>query len=427
MPNIDKKMKDKSVVVVDRGLFTHLAERLARDYGQVFYFLDSREPFPHHEKTSIGRGLEGVQHCLDLFKLLEGLDPLKTLLFFPDIGNGHMQCNLRQQGWRVCGSGKSEIMEIDKILFKKASENAGLPTIPYTVVEGFENLVQQSKGWTDVWFKVWSLARGTFETFHHVNWKHSEMWFHKTLNELGASASTIKILVEKNQPGLEVGDDNCQVNGVLPPNGLLGYELKDKGYIGKWFNKRPKLMDKVNKKMEPVFKALGYQGAYHTEIRIADDGTPFYIDVTAREGCPTGGSASEMYSNYSQGLWDLGGGVLPQWIPTAPFVAELMLCSEWYEHETLYVEIPMDLRPWVKLCNHTLRDNCHYCIPNNMGGTFGSVVALGKTAQEAAELAIERAKRIVAQDYHAAEGVFESLQETMNKGAKHGIDFTHAG
>ena len=74
--------------------------------------------------------------------------------------------------------------------------------------------------------------------------------------------------------------------------------------------------------------------------------------------------------------------------------AEIILSSSWHCKHELYVDIPKHLNQWVKLRNAMTRNGRTYCVFNETGGHFGSVVAVGNSVQEVSGLVEERADEL---------------------------------
>jgi hypothetical protein len=203
----------------------------------------------------------------------------------------------------------------------------------------------------------------------------------------------------------------------------VGYEVKDKGFIGKVFLETPEIIKGINDAFAPTFKKLGYQGAYSTEIRVTEKGEPYYIDATCRVPSPPGEVICELYENWAEAVWQLASGELPELKPKGKFAAEVILTSGWYDTHELNVKFPKDIAQWVKLKNHTKREGEYYCIPNGNGEFFGAVVAYADTQDEAIKLVLERAEQVVADELEYDDTIFDKAADSIKAGEQFGIKF----
>src|SRR5215471_20741443 len=97
MPNL----QNKSILVYDEsGTFTHVAERLAKDFGQVGYFVQWQSGFSDVAHFLPGLGLPEIEKIADPFTVLDRFD----MVLFADVGMGGLQKYLRSIGMPVFGS-----------------------------------------------------------------------------------------------------------------------------------------------------------------------------------------------------------------------------------------------------------------------------------------------------------------------------------
>ena len=54
-------MNSKKILVIDTGLHTEHAAKLAQDGHKVYYFSEWRETFPQKKKMLIGEGIDGIE------------------------------------------------------------------------------------------------------------------------------------------------------------------------------------------------------------------------------------------------------------------------------------------------------------------------------------------------------------------------------
>jgi len=186
----------------------------------------------------------------------------------------------------------------------------------------------------------------------------------------------------------------------------------------------PKIIKNINDKMEPVFKKLGFQGHYHTELRVTKDGKAYYTDCTARAGSPNAEILCEGYDTYPEDVAKLANGEMPESKPKEEFVyaAEIILVSEYHDKKEICVKYPKEFKANVKLKNNKIYNGLNYCIPNDNDGYFGAAVAFGKTSKEAMERVQEIAKSVKTEDIRDTSGVFDKMNEQIEGGKKFGIE-----
>lgn len=414
-------LSNKKVLVWDRGLYAALGQKLGESFSKAFYYLPQSDPYPKSPASQIGEGLPEMERVDNFWKYLDKVD----LVFFPDCYDGDLQKWLRAKGYRVFGAGPSEIIELDKWRFINVLKAVGLPCPPTERIIGLDALEKHLAGVEgEKWLKT-SYFRGDYETKKYRGMDHLQSWLEDLRSRIGRVAEGIEILVQDPvDASVEVGFDGFQVDGnYVTEDCLIGYEIKDKGYIGKIFQDVPLKLQAVNYKMAPAFKKLGYRGHYSTEVRIDKSGKPFFIDPTCRAPSPPSELMCELYENYADIVWSISGGEIPKLKPRSEYGAEIILISDWHEDHELCVEFPKDIYPFVKLKNQALRDGKHYCIPHDNSGFFGAVIAYGDTTEEATKLCMERAEQIKCEGLQLDKTIFDEVQEQIKGGQRWGINW----
>lgn len=411
-------LSGKKALVYDKGLYLYLAEKLGESFGKVYYYIPNAEPYPRSPKEEIGVGIKNVERVYDLWKYIKEVD---VIVFF-DIYEGDFQYWLRSNGYRVFGSGRSEEIEINRVLFYKTLKGVGLPVTEYKIINGLNDLEDYLKKNDNKWLKT-SYYRGDFETWHHISYPHTKPWLDDLRKRLGIRSNIIEVIAEDPiESEAEAGFDGFCIDGRYS-GGVVGYEVKDQGYVGKYFNKLPDIIELVNKKMSKVYKNLGYQGCYSTEIRITKNGDPYFIDACCRAASPPSALLCEWYENYAEAVWMISGGEIPEIKVKEPYGSEIVLLSSWHEDSELCVEYPPRLERWVKLKNHTKREGNYICIPNDNAGCFGSTIATGKTVDKVCDLASRVIGKITAVQLDIDGCIFESAKKKIKSGERFGIYF----
>ena len=428
-------LRDKTIIIYDRGAYSYIAQFMAHYYGKVQYHNPSVGLYEKSPLSQIGKGLIGVDWLEDFWaeivKIVKENPKEKPVIFFPYIYDGSKQEALRLLGFPVCGSGMSEKMELNKLYYKQQVEKyMGAKSVIRTyLAKGLDDVREYLKNRDHAVLKNLEKYRGDFETFTHDNPHETEAFLLDVEYSLGVErAKEIAIGIEKFVDiDCETGCDGFRLDDQMAPNMTVGYEIKDKGYVMRVFEKAPPPIKKVNDALGPVYKRLGYRGPYSNEMIITKDGRIFPIDDTTRCGSPPTPSLIELYGKYyAQGVYDLAHGVMPSGDTEWKYGAEIILSSTWHIKNQLWVGCPKNFDRNLKLHNGVMKRGEYYCIPDlteDSSDEFGSVVGVGNTLKEAITKATDAIKELHVHDLSYKEGLFDECEEVIEKGRKHGIQF----
>lgn len=414
------KVSNKKALVIDKGLSLHLATQLGRKFDKVYYYLQSPNAYPNSPIGKIGTGLEEVERVYHFYPYINQVD----YIYFFDCYDGPWQQGLIEEGRNVFGSGMSEKLELDKTYFLETLAKVGLP-VPYTYrAEGIEDLCNYLDGKGEKWLKR-SYYRGDFETHCYPgNMLRFRPWLDDLKYRIGNRSDEIEILVQDPIKSIcEAGVDTFNINGEYPETALVGYEIKDKGYVCKVFEELPPVLQNVSDKMAPIFKKLGCRGHWSNECRITKGGKAFFIDSTHRAPSPPSELQGSFIENYAEGTVEIAEGKVPKWKYEAQYGAQIVLTSDWHVKHELFVDIPKDLEPYVKLKNYSKRNGHLYCIPNGNEAYFGSVIAWGDSVKSATRKCIDIMKEINADEMDCDVQVFDKANEAIESGREVRIDF----
>jgi hypothetical protein len=409
------------VLIYDYGTYCYLAQRLTREFSEVIYYTEESSSFPKGDTKRIGEGIKGVRKTNTLWEDIRKLDKKKDLIFFPDCYNEDLQIELKLQGYAVCGSGKSAKMETDRIFFREQVIKSNLPVGKMQKFSGVDATIKYLKDKKDKYLKT-SMYRGDFETYHFVDMDHAYEWFNDLRTHVGHRAETIEILVfDPIDAVVEVGFDGLMLNGEIATPCIVGYEIKDEGYVCSVQKELPKIMREVNKRIAPAYKSLGYNGPYSTELRIAKGNIPYFTDPCCRCGYPPSGAYSEMMTNFGECLWRIARNEMPRPKYEMNYGAEIIFTSQWNNNHWLHVSFPKEIERFVKLKTYTIENGKIFCIPAENSGYFGSVVAIGKTIDEAMAKCLEYAGMVQADELKYGKDIAKKTKEAMDSGVKIGI------
>jgi len=373
---------NKTVCIIDNGLFIELAVTLSKSFGKVYYHTPWVNAFPQSNTRLVGTGISGVERINHYWSIKDDVD----LWVFPDIYCGDIQLELEAQGKRVWGSRMGDELELYRPETKEHLKKLGINIGSYKVITGMDNLREHLKEHDDQYVKV-STTRGDMETFKSKNYNLIEPKLDELEYKLGAKKSIMQWVVEDAiKDAVEIGYDGFTVDGQFPAHAMAGIEIKDKSYVGifKEYAKMPKQILDVNEKVSETLKSYGYKNFFCCEMRITKDGKAWVIDPMCRFGSPPGELVQEMYSNLPDILWQGAEGVCVDPIPQAKFGAEVLIHSSWADKNWQPIDFPPELRANMKFRNLAIIKGKHYVVPQGVGlPEIGAVVATGDTQEEA--------------------------------------------
>lgn len=378
------KYSNNSCLIYDYGTFVSVAERLARDFGKVYYYSPWKSSFPQAKYNSIGSGLEGVERVENFWDYVDDVD----LFVFTDVMDGDMQLHLQSLGKRVWGSRKGEDMELNRIGMKDLLKQLDCPVGNYEVVKGITNLRLYLMEHDNVWVKI-NTYRGDFETFKSVNYQFIETKLDEVENMLGILREIVEFICEDDlEDKIELAYDGYTVDGVFPARSLCGIEIKDMGYIGscKEYSELPKPVTEFNSKMAPILKRYNYRNFFHPEMRIGKDGLGYVIDPCCRFGSPPSEIYQELFTNFSDILFDGAGGKCVDPMAQGKFVVEIIIRCNWAERNWLPVLRPDKYKKQIKFRNVMVQDDVHYIVPQYLGlPEIGSAISIGDSIEKCIE------------------------------------------
>ncbi|PYS87344.1 MAG: hypothetical protein DMF62_12785 [Acidobacteria bacterium] len=420
-----KETKDVIACVVDHGMVgLPMAERLARDMKHVYFFSHWEEGQPTFSKAIVGDGLENVERCLDIWQVKDEVD----LFVFPDVQESGLQLELEAQGKTVWGSRGGDVLELDREVFLKTIREVGLLVPPHEIIVGVAALREFLKEKKDYYIKM-SLFRGSFETMHYRSWKLDACWLDGLGVRFGPFAVGMRFLCFPNiETPLEIGADTFCVDSKFPSLMLHGVEWKDRAYFGAvtQLANMPRQVREVLKAFGPVLGKERYRNQFSCEVRVKGDKS-YFIDPTCRFGLPSTGSQLELWKNWSDIVWHGANGVLIEPIAAAKYSAEAIVKMGGEHTEWRVVDIPTELKPWLKLA-----DYCEYdgmtCFPTSDspgGDEVGWLVAIGQTPEETIKKLNKHADMLpdgMDANTECLAYVLKEIQQLRKQGIKFGSD-----
>ncbi len=375
-------LSNKTALIFDHGLFTTLAERLARDgFGRVLYHSPYEEGFSKLNSAILGYGLEGVERCNDIWAVKNEVD----VWVFPDIEHAGLQLELESQGRAVWGSRRGDTLELLREKFHKVLEQVGLDVPKYRTIIGLTKLSQFLLENEGPWFIKISRWRGSFETQKFRNWKLDEGLLDQWAVKFGPAKEIVPFMVfDPIDTPLEIGGDTYGIDGQWPDEMLHGDENKDKAYISA-VTKRSEMPPQILEVLDafsPILKEYRYRNFWSMEIRVKDD-KAYFGDATTRAPMPATPSNLENIKNLPEVIYHGAQGELVQPEYEKPFTGEVLVNMKGDRHAWGVTEVPEELKRWLKLPNSCEIDGLRCFPPDEQHGeAIGWLVALGDTVEE---------------------------------------------
>lgn len=419
-------LKEKTVCMVDNGLFLETLITISPQFKRCLYFSYWTNAFPKSNGALIGDGLEdeGIERINFLFDYIDEID----LFIFPDIYDHDLQLHLESLGKRVWGSRRGDELELLRMEAKNHFKSLGLAVQPVKEILGLEALRKHLMKHENKYVKV-STYRGDFETFHAINFRLTEPILDDLEHKLGARQFTTKFIVEDAIDGddiVEAGYDGYTVDGKWPSRALQGYEIKDLGWAGmvKDYKDMSPLVTDFNDKISDTLREYKYRNFFSTEIRVGSDKIPYMIDACCRQGSPPNEIYQTMIDNLGEIMWYGAEGILIEPEFNSKYGIEVMIHSDWADSHWQAIHVDPKIRKWVKLRNLTKINDTYYVVPHEQGlPEIGAVVATGDTMEECIKKVKKYCEMIEGYRIDIKTGSIEDMQEVIKKGERLGIKF----
>lgn len=415
-------LSDKSVLVWDYGNYPDAAIRLSKDYGTVYYYIPSiLNGFEEHTPKVIGSDIPNVIKIDSWASVINEID----LVYFCDSAEPYVQDFFRHtMGKLVFGSAHACRLEHDRKFLKEVMKELGLPVNTYYVAEGIDELDELLKGTKDVYVK--SRLRGDSETWHHEDYRLSKREIKRLRHEMGLYENKETYIIEEPIDGIaEIGMDTFCCDGQYPDMVMAGIEIKDAGFAGvmQYYKLLPEQLRMVGNAFTPIFNDMGYRGHYSNEVIISKDKRGFLIDNTCRLPQPPGSLMMHMYSNYSEIVWKVASGIIPQINFDKKWGVQLIIKSDIAENDPSPILIPESIQPFVSIKNMTIdEDGVYWYTPNGIAmKEIGSICAMGNSLDEAIKYAKEMADEIKGFDTYIKTDSLDKAKKSFDKLSKAGI------
>lgn len=415
-------LKNKTIAVIDNGLFVSFARMLGRHFKKVYYYSPWQSSAPRSRNVSVGVGFDEIERCNFILNKADDID----LWVFLDLYHLDMQLFLEDHGARVWGGRNGEELELYRWELKNYLKSIGLPVQPAEKIIGMSNLREHLKKVRKKFIKT-SFVRGDFETFKHESYDLSEPRLDDIEHDLGPAKEDYEFIVDDDIPdAVEVGYDGVTVDGQFPSHAMMAYEVKDCGMIGLSlpYGKLAEPVKLVNSAISPALKGYMYRGFLSTEIRYTKDKRSYFIDPCCRLGSPSNELLQELFDGWPQTLWNGAEGKLTSPTVKAKFAVMAMIKSEFATDNWLTIHYPKQLDEFVKLRFHSRIGGKDSVVPQPVGQPdLGAVVGVGETMLEAIHECKERASQVKGFQVECSLESIDKAVETIQQGEKMGIRF----
>jgi hypothetical protein len=415
-----KDLSKMTCVVYDYGIHAEIAVRLARDFGNVKYYCHWEDAFAKSRLMRVGQGLEGVERIQDFWAEVDKAD----MVYVPDTMCAGIVEHLKRLDIPVAGAGAAERFEQDRVFGRfDVQKSAGLPVQKTIVIKGITKLREFLKENKDLFVKL-STSRGDRESFKHIDYDQTEPILDKLAYDIGPWKEEEQFILEENLPGIEPGADNIVFGGEYLSPTLYGYEMKGGGYIGRTcaYKDLPSSLKVVNDKLLPYFKENDTRFFFSTEIKLGKDKVPFLIDPTVRHAGPVGFSIqTELIENFSQVAYGLATREKVQPIIKYKYCGGVSYNSEEARDNWTRIKFPKEMRKWIKLRMAACIDGNYYAAPGF--DNVCTVIALSNFINEIPKMIEERTDAIQAMSLDKDMSGLKHIQEQIEEGRKHGVQF----
>lgn len=415
-------MIDATATVVDSGLFTELAIRLAREFRRVRSYVPWEDEFPTINDRAMGSGLDEVEWIEDPYTndIFESTD----VYVFPDIFRVGDQQLLIRAGKPVFGSNSGDALETRRIWFRHLQENLGMPVPDYRVVQGWTELNEYLKANNERCFvKSSSKIRGSMETHEFLDYEQEQYWLWDLRQKLGCGAEHVLFMIEKPiESPFETGLDTICIDGQIPETPIQGIEIKGKLMLSSAQRKSPtpRPLDDAITALAPVLKNLHYRNFLSAEFR-----RNILTDFCARAPNPGLGCEMEMIANIGEMVYHGANGELIEPEFDAEYGIQVAVYHDHDKELAKQFRIDPGVRRWIKLMEFCKVGDLYQIIPRPPHGEkIGWLVGIGDTIQEAADHVQDVAEQFKGYPFDIKLDVLPEAIKQAEEMEKEGMEFS---
>lgn len=426
-------LKDKVVCVVDNGLFTAFARKIAPAFGKVLYYMPWQGAFPKSRQMVVGQGFPEIERVPSTIRYRPAggeasgrhwtrLKDRVDLWVFLDVFHADLQWELANEGRRVWGARDAEELELYRWEARQVFRRLGMPVLPAELVVGMPALRAHLQKAKAPKFIKQSFTRGDWETWQFKGYPQAERRLEQMEYDLGPIKEDYEFIVEDPLEWPEFGYDGANVDGDFMYPAMLAPEVKGMGMVGKVVMSAAELpagLRSVNEKLAPEFRRLGYRGNFSSEVR-----KDVLLDPCTRLGSPSNELLQELLGNWPEVLWEGAGGHLVPPKVLHRYGAVVMAYAEdsGQNYQELFYPPRIDSR--VKLRNPLRIGSRNFAVPQGAPQNLAGIAGVGGTLLEAIVDACDKARQLDGDHVDLALASMWDALKILERGEKFGIRFT---
>lgn len=415
-------MIDAVLTMVDSGLFTELAIRLAREFRKVRSSVPWYAEFPTLNDRALGSGMPEIEWVEDPYR--NEIFNTTDLYVFPDIFRAGEQELLERAGKPVFGSRTGDELETRRIWFRELQKELGMPVPDYEIVKGWTGLAAFLKANDEHCFiKTTSKIRGSMETHEFWGKDQDEYWLWDLRLKLGGGAEEVWFIVEQpiDSP-FETGLDLISVDGQMPQTPMQGIEIKGKLMLSsaQTNSDTPRPLDDALSLLAPELKRRRYRNFLSAEFRL-----DILTDFCARAPNPGLGCEMEMISNLGEMVYAAARGELVEPVFEAEYGIQVAVFHDHDKELWKQFRIDPEVRRWFKLMEFCRVGDLYQIVPRPPHGEkIGWFVGIGNTIEEAADHVQDVAEQFKNYPFDVKLDALPQALEQAQEMEKQGMEFT---
>ena len=416
-------LSDKKALVYDYYNMEEVAIALAKDFGEVYYTGPYViNGFEEHGPADIGRNVPNIKRVKDWASVIDEVDLCVTT----DSHEPWLQQHWKNLGKKVFGSFFACELEKNRKEGKRLLKELGLPVGSYAEADGVDQLEQILMNTGHGWVK--GGLRGDGETWEHKDWRLSKGEISRIRSHLKIYQNQPSYIVEQHIDGIaEIGKDIMTAGGRYPYHCMAGVEIKDCAYVCRIvpYRSLPSQLTDITDRLAPVFESMGYQGSFSDEVIIGKDKRGYMEDFTCRFGQPPTSIMTSIYTNFSEIIWMIASGLIPEIKFEHEWGVQLVIKSDIAEDHPSPIIVPDEYKPFVKIKNLVIDDDgtWNYTPMNTKMKEIGACIGMGHSLDDAMKKAVEVASSIIGFDTYIKTDSLDKAKKSLEKLSKAGIQF----
>jgi len=235
------------------------------------------------------------------------------------------------------------------------------------------------------------------------------------LQELSLKAGRVANISIKKVKGTR--QKGLKGNYIRNHDSIIITENKETNY---WFETTARKNNYISK---IPYKGMVYDVTVKNHILyVRRKGKPFWSG-NCRMPQPPGDLQMELYENFSEAVWQMANGIVPELKPIAKYGAQIIIKSSWATEEPQAVYFPKEYEDRVRVKNLMYKERIPYYIPCDIEmEEIGSVCGYGDTVADAIKDASKIAETVEGDCVHCDGGPLEKAFEQIKKLKTFGID-----